>query len=301
MALSRQTHVYERRTDVALELDIYVPDRLSASGGALLWLHGGALIMGSRADVRDDVLRLADHLGVTLVSPDYRLAPQATLPAIVADVTAAWRWLRSAEARLGIDAAHVVAAGESAGAYLALLLGTLDPAPCAVLAYNGYGTLDSPWYMSPSEEYCATLAMVDRGEAFASVGDRVVANGHERPDAWKYYLYSRQHGLWPEMAAGFDPRGMRGELRRYSPTYLVTGDFPPTMLLHGTCDYDVPHAESVALSSLLALHDVEHEFLSLEGFDHGLAPGDDPRLIAMMERATEGVRAFLTRHLETSQ
>ena len=71
MALSRQTHVYERRTDVALELDIYVPDRLSASGGALLWLHGGALIMGSRADVRDDVLRLADHLGVTLVSPDF--------------------------------------------------------------------------------------------------------------------------------------------------------------------------------------------------------------------------------------
>src|SRR5262249_40620139 len=139
--------------------------------------------------------------------------------------------------------------------------------------------------------------IVDRNDAYASVGDRVVTDGTERPESWKYYLYSRQFGVWPQLVAGLDPVTQRDALRSFSPTYAVDGAFPPALLIHGTLDPDVPHEESVRWAALFALHGVEHEFLSLDGFDHGLAPDGDPDREATMRDVDARVRAFLSRHI----
>lgn len=55
------------------------------SGGeprpALLWIHGGGYMIGNAQ--QDDLLcaRFAERLGVTVVSVDYRLAPEHPFPA----------------------------------------------------------------------------------------------------------------------------------------------------------------------------------------------------------------------------
>jgi dipeptidyl aminopeptidase/acylaminoacyl peptidase len=68
-------------------------------------------------------------------------------------------------------------------------------------------------------------------------------------------------------------------------------------LIHGTADRDVPHAESVALAAMLALHDVPHEFVSVEGADHLLVPSDPASDLDAIARAHDKAATFLSRHL----
>jgi len=72
---SKQTYVYKTVGDCKIEADVYrMPGE--AVRPAILWIHGGALIMGQRGFVpRDQLARYLDA-GFALVSIDYRLAPE---------------------------------------------------------------------------------------------------------------------------------------------------------------------------------------------------------------------------------
>jgi acetyl esterase len=87
--------------------------------GTLLYLHGGGWVTGS-IDGTDAVCRsLALHAGCTVVSLDYRLAPEFPFPAAVEDT---WNCLVSIEKRLvaGVDSSQPLAVGGmSAGGNLA--------------------------------------------------------------------------------------------------------------------------------------------------------------------------------------
>ncbi len=87
--------------------------------GAYLEIHGGGFFMGwaARSDARNR--RLADALGVTVVSVDYRLAPEHPWPAAPDDCETAALWLlEQGEARFG--ASRLAIGGASAGANLAM-------------------------------------------------------------------------------------------------------------------------------------------------------------------------------------
>ncbi|RUQ96905.1 alpha/beta hydrolase [Labedella endophytica] len=103
-------------------LRLYEPVRPSAPGPALLWIHGGGLVIG--AAQQDDRLCLstAQTLGIPVVSAAYRLAPEHPFPAALDDVAAAWTWLQGNAAALGVDPSGVAIGGESAGAGIATSL-----------------------------------------------------------------------------------------------------------------------------------------------------------------------------------
>jgi acetyl esterase/lipase len=102
-------------------LRIYRPDS-SRSTGALLWIHGGGLMIGGA--VQDDRLcgATARELGIVVVSIDYRLAPEHPYPAALDDSMRAWKWLQDNATTLGIDPQQVVVGGQSAGGGLAAAL-----------------------------------------------------------------------------------------------------------------------------------------------------------------------------------
>lgn len=85
---------------------------------AVLYLHGGAYIVGGPATHRALAAHLAAASGAAVHLLDYRLAPEAPYPAAVDDVLAAYRELRT-------TAGSVTVAGDSAGGGLALVLMTL--------------------------------------------------------------------------------------------------------------------------------------------------------------------------------
>ena len=80
----------------------------------LLWIHGGGYVTGT---ARDDVncYALAEHVGCTIVSVDYRLAPEATYKEAVTDCFAGLNWLVDNAGALGIDTSRIAIGGASAG------------------------------------------------------------------------------------------------------------------------------------------------------------------------------------------
>jgi acetyl esterase/lipase len=86
--------------------------------GVFLEFHGGGFYMGSAAgsDIRNR--RLADTLGIAVVSVDYRLAPEHPWPSAPEDCETAALWLADhADSRFGT--AKLALGGSSAGATLA--------------------------------------------------------------------------------------------------------------------------------------------------------------------------------------
>ncbi len=121
-------------------LDVYRPEGNDVRP-VIVWIHGGALIMGNREGIHPQVSALAQENGYALVSIDYRLAPETKLPELIGDIEAAFHWLSDAGAKqFRLDADRIVVAGGSAGGYLTLVTGyRVQPRPklpshCTVMA-----------------------------------------------------------------------------------------------------------------------------------------------------------------------
>jgi acetyl esterase/lipase len=93
-----------------------------ASKPGVVYLHGGGWVICG-LDSHDGVCRrLANELGATVVSVDYRLAPEHKHPAAADDSYAALCWTAEHAGELGIDLARLTVAGDSAGGNLAAVV-----------------------------------------------------------------------------------------------------------------------------------------------------------------------------------
>ena len=100
----------------------YVPLGAAAPGPLLLYFHGGGWVVGD-LDTHDGVCRfLAAAAGVSVLSVEYRLAPEHPFPAAIEDAWAAFAWLGANAAALGADPHRIAVGGDSAGANIAAVL-----------------------------------------------------------------------------------------------------------------------------------------------------------------------------------
>jgi acetyl esterase len=103
----------------SLRARLYVPFDLDEPSSLLVFFHGGGFVVGD-LDTHDNSCRfLARQTGVRVLSVDYRLAPEHRFPAAADDALAAFRWVRSHAAELGVEPAQVAVGGDSAGGNLA--------------------------------------------------------------------------------------------------------------------------------------------------------------------------------------
>jgi acetyl esterase/lipase len=137
----------------------FVPDTIRREGGGMmqalwasrgrpdrhrviLYLHGGAYIMGSPRTHRHLGARLAGAAEARALLPDYRLAPEHRFPAALEDALTAYRHLLAS----GHEGARIALAGDSAGGGLAfaLLLRLAQerlPRPACVVAFSPWADL----------------------------------------------------------------------------------------------------------------------------------------------------------------
>lgn len=94
-------------------LDIYRPAG-PVGGAVVVWVHGGGFVSGRRGDVENYLKILADQ-GFAVVNVDYTIAPGATYPTPLRQLSRALSALDGA----GLSGARVVLAGDSAGAQIA--------------------------------------------------------------------------------------------------------------------------------------------------------------------------------------
>jgi acetyl esterase/lipase len=289
----RQTYTYKTVGSCAIQADVYGASS-SVARPVVVWIHGGALIMGNRggfdARLRDRVL----HAGYVLVSIDYRLAPETKLPAILEDVEDACRWVRREGPKLfHADPRKVAVMGGSAGGYLTLTTGyRVEPRPAALVSLWGYGDIVGPWYSRPDAFY-RRQPLVSKEEAYRVVGGPVLTDSSGKNERGRFYLYCRQNGRWPVEVTGHDPDQEPRFFEPYCPVKNVSARYPPTLLVHGTSDTDVPYQLSVDMARELERKGVEHELVTIRDGGHGLS-GVKPEVVA---KTYDHVIEFLTRHL----
>jgi acetyl esterase/lipase len=125
-----------------IPLRIYRPTD-EVNGPALVYFHGGGLVMGTNHSFEPLARTLAAVSGAVVISVEYRLAPESAPPAQFDDAYAATAWVSAHAAELHVDPTRLAVVGDSAGGSLAaaVALAARDrsgPRLCAqVLLYPG--------------------------------------------------------------------------------------------------------------------------------------------------------------------
>jgi acetyl esterase/lipase len=196
------------------------PDR--ARGAAVLYLHGGGMIMGSVAGYDRLVAAYVADAGVPFLSVEYRAAPEHPHPTPVEDCFAALQWLVQHSDELGFDPARVAVMGDSGGGGLA--------AGVALLARD------------------RGVALARQVLVYPMLDDRTTV---PEPDlvpfaAWSYDdNYTGWHALLGDAIGGADVPATAAPARATDvsglpPTYIDVGN------LDIFCDEDIEYARRIA-------------------------------------------------------
>ena len=178
------------------------------SGGAVLYLHGGAFIIGSPASHRTITGRLAKLTGATLFVPDYRLAPEHPFPAALEDAVACYR----AILERGYAPQHIAVAGDSAGGGLALSL-------CLRLGMDGLeqpgcAALISPWADLTQTQLAPIANDPLLRKDWLSVGAAAYLGGRSAEHPLVSPLYAGLHGLPRTLIHSASEEILRNDSRR---------------------------------------------------------------------------------------
>jgi acetyl esterase/lipase len=238
--------VYGHKAGMALVYDVLRPVRPNRA--AVLYLVSGFWFSPWEPPERRarDLAPLLD-LGFTVVVVYHGSAPHFKVPDAVADVRRAVRHVRMAASAYDIDPDRIGAFGTSSGGHLALMLGLAsDP---------GDPTSDDP-----------VLRQSDRVQAVVAYYPPVDLRGHA--DASR-------------LGAALDfPPDLAGDV---SPISHVSADDPPTLLVHGDADRNVPVENSRRLYAALTEKKVDAELLVIAAADHGFGnPEHESRATAAM-------------------
>lgn len=297
--LEPETFTYKTAGPLDIQADVFSrgdePNR-----PAILWIHGGALIMGSRDKLPAPALfnRLLERYIV--VSIDYRLAPETPLDGIVQDVDDAYSWLVTRGPDLfGLDPTCIAVMGMSAGGYLALTTGyRVQPKPRAIVSFYGYGELTGAWYSQPSEFYSKNYPAISREEGYRAVSGPPVSaapGGEAMMGRPNFYLYCRQNGVWPQCVSGHTPATEAAWFKPYEPLWNVTPSYPPTLLLHGKDDTDVPFEQALLMKRELEWNRVPCALISHPEWGHAFDV--EQQNAPALPETFDTVAAFLAAHL----
>jgi acetyl esterase/lipase len=105
--------------DGAVTVSVHRPREASGLLPAVLWIHGGGMIIGNRHMDNAQLERWCRSFSCTCVSVEYRLAPEHPFPTPLEDCYAALCWIVQEAEQLQIDVRRIGVGGKSAGGGLA--------------------------------------------------------------------------------------------------------------------------------------------------------------------------------------
>lgn len=209
---------------------------------AVLYLHGGALIYGSRKDLPELHLEKFTSAGFAVVAVDYPLFPSVFINEIITDVKNSIEWYLRNRISLFGSALPYFILGRSAGAYLCLMMmqENISEEPAGILSYYGYGILTPGWIDKPNSFYNKYSKMP------TALVDGLSKNLHySLPIASGFgaYVSLRQRGAWGAFPCGYGAASI--SLKQYTPSGKER-----IFLCHCTGDNDVPFSEFLSLKQM---------------------------------------------------
>jgi acetyl esterase/lipase len=128
--------------DVDALLDVFRPAGADGPLPAVVWVHGGAWVGGSKKELAGYFKLIASE-GFAVVALGYSLAPENRYPTPVRQAMQALRHVQAHAERLGIDSTRVVLAGDSAGAQISAQVAGIVTDPAYADAVGVPPTLES--------------------------------------------------------------------------------------------------------------------------------------------------------------
>lgn len=205
----------EHRVNARASVRMYRPVGAGTLSPALLWIHGGGLLIGTARQDEAALQSMADELGIVVASVEYRLAPEHPYPAALNDCYAALTWLAS---HGHVDPTRIAIGGGSAGGGLAA---------ATVLAAHARG----------GPRPCLQLLV------YPMLDDRTALKADRDRDYRRMWSNEMNHYGWssylghPPGQAEVDPQAAPGRCTDFA-------GLPPAWI--GVGDLDLFHDESLA-------------------------------------------------------
>lgn len=241
--------VYGAEQPERQNLDLFVPKNADKPLPLVVWIHGGAWMMGNKRP--NPAVRLLDN-GFAVAGIHYRFSTTAKFPAQIYDCKAAIRWLRANADKYGIDPNHIGVWGASAGGHLAALLGTTNDNEYLEGSVGNYPDVSS-----------AVQAVVDwfgPSDFFTMpIGRRQFRPG-EDPELLLFGGRVSEKRDLAELAGPF---------------HHADESDVPFLIMHGDLDNLVPLAQSQALHEKLKAAGVDSTLIVMEGKGHGFGGGPE--------------------------
>lgn len=282
----KTTFVYKEVNGCEIKGDFYsASDQLAP---LVVYIHGGGLIWGTRGDMKKEQIAIYLEAGFHVCSIDYRLAPESKLPAIKEDIEDLLIWLKEKGVQqFAFDAERIAVIGSSAGGYLALLSGTLPVKPKVIVSFYGYGDITGDWYRKPSP-YFTKMTTVPELLASQLIQKKTIS---EAPIERRYaiYLFCRQKGKWIDYVTD-----TTRDLDEFCPVNHIDDHYPPTLLLHGTADEDVPYGQATMMSEALSQKGIENRLITIQNGKHSFDDNmSDPIVINAFQEVIHFLREKL--------
>lgn len=229
----------------------------------VFFIHGGGWQRGDQTSMAWAWNEL-ESLGVGLVLPSYRLAPEHRFPQAFEDLCSLLAWVKANGASIGLDTSRMLLMGGSAGSHLAMLLTTRAlkegrPMPTlkAVAAYCGIMDLAAQYEFDRTTRD-ATMTVSFMGAA-----------PEEAPEAY----------------------------RLASPIAHIHAGMPPVWMAHGSADPVVPVEQSRSMVQKLREAGIAVEYQEAEGLPHTMSEPNRPEGAPIRFLFRETLLPFVCRQL----
>lgn len=211
---------------------------------ALIYYHGGGYVLGDINTYDTVTQQLAALSGCTVISVEYRLAPEVKSATIYADAFAAFKWIAEHSAALGIDRQRIAIGGDSAGGNLTIAV---------ALSCKQYEFPQPAFQLLiyPATDYTMCFSSVDEfATGYFLTKDNMV--------------WFRDHFLEnPARATDEQVSAMRADLSGLPPAFVLTAGFDP--IRDEGFAFSQRLAEFGVSSQHVCYTDMIHAFISFAG------------------------------------
>ncbi len=258
--------VFAPSPDGPVRCQVYRPKEGSSGAPGdstiVLYFHGGGFMVGRSEDTEFLTRKICAQNGVTVISINYRLAPEWPFPTGLDDYVAVYRWLLDGGSRFDVTADRIAFCGDSSGANFAaaMPLRVRDaglPVPGAVVAL-------APLCDFNFERYESWNRLAPKGIVYDAAFAGFLRGAYVRYEDWSH----------PHV----------------SPIYGDLQGYPPALLIVGTEDPIVDSVHTFA-DKLKEAGSEKVELFVREGMPHGFY--FFPGLFKEEAEAYAAVRKFL--------
>ena len=244
-----------RNANRPLKMTLLVP-RTQEAKPAIVYYPGGGFTSANHEKFIEMRMALA-KAGFVVAAAEYRTVPDR-YPALINDAKAAVRYLRAHARKFGIDPQRIGVIGDSAGGYVAQMMGTT----------NGENQFDTGDFTEVSSDVQAAVTiygisnLMNIGEGYPEAIQEV----HKSPAVTEALLI---HGPAFADFAGESILSDPQKALEASPIGHIKQGMPPFLIMHGSADKLVSPIQSEQLYRALTEKGNQADYIEVEGAGHG--------------------------------